>query len=99
MSDTSTSVKTPILTWLALLGLTLLTSLVGLLNLGSWTPVIALIVATCQACLIALFLMHALQGSKLVRVVAAGGILWFLILMVLTLTDYLTRGWLLPSGK
>jgi cytochrome c oxidase subunit 4 len=35
--------------------------------------------------------MHALYESALVRVILAGGVLWFLILMTLTMTDYLTR--------
>jgi cytochrome c oxidase subunit IV len=35
----------------------------------------------------------------LVRVVTAGGIVWFLIMATLTLTDYMTRGWLPFPGK
>lgn len=88
-----------LLSWLGLLALTLLTSLIGLLNLGGMTPVIALILAACQAFLIGGFLMHAKTDVALVRVVIAGGIIWFLILVTLTMTDYVTRGWLLPSGK
>lgn len=91
--------RSAIFAWLGLLGLTLLTSLLGLVNLGAATPIIAIVVAVAQASLIALFLMHALRGSPLVRVVAAGGVLWFLIMMLLTLTDYVTRGWLTYSGK
>ena len=85
--------------WLGLLGLTLLTSLIGSLNLGVMTPVIAVIIAACQAFLIGAFLMHGKEDIALVRVIIAGGIIWFLILVTLTMTDYITRGWLLPSGK
>jgi cytochrome c oxidase subunit IV len=88
-----------LLTWAGLLALTLITSLAGLVNLGAMTPAIAVVIAAIQACLIAAFLMHALRGPMLVRVVVAGGVIWFLILMTLTSVDYLTRGWLLPSGK
>lgn len=87
------------LAWAGLLALTLLTSLLGLLNLGVMTPVIALIIAAVQAFLIAAFLMHVKHDIPLVRVIVAGGIIWLLILTTLTMTDYITRGWLLPSGK
>jgi cytochrome c oxidase subunit 4 len=93
------SVRPILSAWLGLLALTLITSLVGLLNLGAMTPVIALIIAGIQAFLIGGFLMHANRDIPLVRVAIAVGIIWFLILMTLTLTDYVTRGWLLPSGK
>lgn len=99
MTEQHTSLTTILLTWLGLLGLTLLTSLLGLVNLGAMNPTVAIIIAAVQASLIALFLMHALKGPVLIRVIGAGGVIWFLIMMVLTLTDFITRGWLLPYGK
>ena len=93
------TIRPALFAWLGLLGLTVLTSLLGFVDLGAMTPVIALIIAVVQACLIVGFLMHAKNDIPLVRVVIAGGIIWFLILVTLTQTDYLTRGWLLPSGK
>jgi cytochrome c oxidase subunit 4 len=99
MKSVYDSYRPTLLAWIGLLVLTLLTSLLGLLNLGVMTPVIAVIIAALQAFLIAGFLMHAIGDFALVRVVIAGGIIWFLILVTLTMTDYVTRGWLLPSGK
>jgi cytochrome c oxidase subunit IV len=99
MRVAETSLRSVVLAWLGLLALTLTSSLIGLLNLGGMNIVIAVVIASMQAFLILGFLMHALHGQALVRVVIAGGIIWFLILMTLTSTDYLTRGWLLPSGK
>jgi cytochrome c oxidase subunit 4 len=93
------SLRSVLLTWGGLLALTLLTSLIALLNLGVMTPVIGLVIAAVQAALIAAFLMHAKEDFAMVRVIIAGGIIWFLILVTLTMTDYMTRGWLLPSGK
>lgn len=93
------SVRPVLLAWAGLLLLTLVTSLVGLLNLGVMTPVLAVVFAAMQAILIGGFLMHGKEDIALVRVVIAGGIIWFLILVTLTMTDYVTRGWLLPSGK
>lgn len=83
----------------SLLILTALSTLLALLNLGSFNLALAVAVAALQASLIAMFLMHALHGPALIRVVLACGIIWFLILETLTWTDYWTRGWLLPSGK
>lgn len=99
MTQQRLSLTTIMSTWLGLLGLTLLTSLLGLVNLGAMNPALGVIIAAIQASLIALFLMHALKGLALIRVIAAGGVIWFLIMMVLTLTDFITRGWLLPCGK
>ena len=99
MRSRTESARPIVFAWLGLLGLTLITSLLALVGLGSFSIVVAVFIAALQAFVIAGFLMHALHGYALVRVVVAGGIIWFLILMTLTSTDYLTRGWLLPSGK
>ncbi|MBV9308902.1 MAG: hypothetical protein JOZ45_22335 [Acidobacteriaceae bacterium] len=60
--------------------------------------VIAVTIATAKAILIAFFFMHALYESKVIRVILAGGIIWFLIMVSLTLGDYMTRGWVLNLG-
>jgi cytochrome c oxidase subunit IV len=99
MRTAAPTLRPILLAWLGLLALTLVTSLLGLLNLGAFNIVVSVFFAAVQAFLIAGLLMHALHGQALVRVVIAGGIIWFLILVTLTSTDYLTRGWLLPSGK
>ncbi len=93
------SLRPVLLAWVGLLALTLLTSLIALLNLGFMTPIISVVIAAIQAFVIGAFLMHAREDAALVRVIIAGGIIWFLILITLTMTDYVTRGWLLPSGK
>jgi hypothetical protein len=43
--------------------------------------------------------MHTLFDFKLVRVTIGVAVVWIGFLVSLTLGDYLTRGWLLPSGK
>jgi len=85
--------------WLGLLGLVLLNTLIAFLNLGPWNMIIAVGIATVMASIVAGFLMHALYDSKVVRIVLAGGVIWFLIFVSLTLTDYMTRGWLGVPGK
>jgi len=82
----------------ALLMLTLLTVGVAYLNLGALNTVIALIIATGKALLVVLFFMHVRYSSRLTWVVVSAGVFWLLVLLVFTLSDYVTRstlaGWL-----
>lgn len=99
MSRPSVTARTYLLTWAGLLGLTAATALVGLVDMGQFSIIIAVLIATFKAALIVAFFMHALYESKLVRVILAGGVVWFLIMFSLTLGDYITRGWLPVPGK
>jgi len=49
--------------------------------------------------LVALFFMHVLYSTKLTKVVVVGGLFWLALLIFLTLSDFLTRGWLPFPGK
>jgi len=91
--------RTYLLTWAGLLALTLLTSLLGLVDMGQFSVIVAVLIAAIKASLIAAFFMHALYESKLVWAILGGGLVWFLILFSLTLGDYITRGWLPVPGK
>lgn len=51
---------------LELIGLTLLTTLLGFLDLGSLNTAVAVLLAAVKACLIAAFFMHGLHESKTV---------------------------------
>jgi cytochrome c oxidase subunit IV len=84
---------------LALWGLLLLTSLIGLVNLGQFNIVIAVAIAVLMALLVAGFYMHALYEGKIVHIIFVGGVVWFLIMETLTLGDFMTRGWLPFPGK
>jgi cytochrome c oxidase subunit 4 len=43
--------------------------------------------------------MHVRHSSKLTKLVLLGGLMWLLILLLLTLTDFVTRGILGVPGK
>lgn len=88
--------RTYVFTWLALLGLTLLTAMIGFADLGQYNIAVSVAIAVMQVLLIAGFFMHALFEKTLVRVIIAGAIIWFLIFETITLGDYVTRGWV-PS--
>jgi len=64
-------------------------------DLGPWNVPIALAIAMTKAILIVLFFMHVRYGSPLVRLFAAGGFFWLLIMLTFILTDVQARllGW------
>jgi cytochrome c oxidase subunit IV len=82
----------------ALLVLTLLTIGVAYLDLGPLNVVLALGIAICKASLVMLFFMHLRYSSRLTWVIAGAGVLWLAYLLIFTLSDYFTRGWLPVSG-
>jgi cytochrome c oxidase subunit IV len=45
------------------------------------------------------FFLHGRYESKLIHVIIAAGVVWFLIMISNTLGDYITRGWLPVPGK
>ncbi len=83
----------------ALMALTTLTVWVSYYDLGDFSIAAALAIAVTKALLVILFFMHVRHSPPLTRVAVAGGFLWLVILLVLTLSDYFSRGWLpSPSG-
>jgi cytochrome c oxidase subunit 4 len=79
-----------------LMVLTAVTTAIAYIDLGPLNPVIALSIALFKATLVVLYFMHVRYGTRLVWVAAAAGFFWLHILLV-TLVDYLTRGWLAPA--
>jgi len=77
----------------SLLFLTALTTGVAYVNLGKWNTVAALAIACCKASLVILFFMHWRWSTRLVRTVILSAILWLLILIGLTTTDFFSRDW------
>ena len=76
-----------------LLFCTYLTVQIAFIDLGAWNTVAALTIAVFKAALVVLFFMHVKYSTKLTWAVVLGGIFWLGILLALTMTDYLTRGW------
>jgi cytochrome c oxidase subunit 4 len=93
------SVGTYVKVLLALLVATFLTSWVAGIDLGPFSVVVALGIATIKMTLVALFFMHIRHSTKLTKLVVVGGLLWLAILLLLTMTDFATRGILGVPGK
>ncbi|MGE5359030.1 MAG: cytochrome C oxidase subunit IV family protein [Bacteroidales bacterium] len=76
-----------------LLVFTALTTGVAFVDLGFFSPVVALTIAVVKASVVVLFFMHLKYSTRLTWVVAGAGIFWLGILFALSLSDYLTRTW------
>jgi cytochrome c oxidase subunit 4 len=89
---------TPKLTYYAifatLMVLTAITVGVAFINLGAFNFTVALSIAIVKATLVILFFMHLKYSSRLTKLTVGTGFFFLLVLFTLTLTDYLTRGWL-----
>jgi cytochrome c oxidase subunit 4 len=72
---------------------TALTVAVAFVDLGALNNILMLGIACTKALLVILFFMHVRWSSRLTWLVVASGFFWLLILFGITMTDYLTRGW------
>jgi cytochrome c oxidase subunit IV len=80
--------------WATLLILTFVTYEVAYLELGPFNSVVALVIATIKATLVALFFMHVWHaGEKLTKMVILGAVFFLLLLLGLTMADYISRPW------
>jgi cytochrome c oxidase subunit IV len=78
--------------FLALMGLTMLTVAVTYVDLGWMNLTVALAIAVTKAILVILFFMHMRWSPKLIKVTFGAGFFFFLIMIVITMSDYLSRG-------
>jgi cytochrome c oxidase subunit IV len=79
--------------YLILLVGTYLTWQVAFFDLGPLNTIVALVIALIKATLVVLCFMHVKYSSRLTWVVVMGSVFWLGILLALTFSDYLTRGW------
>ena len=80
--------------WAILMFLTGLTVFVSFIELHDWNIVLALLIATIKGTLVVLFFMHLFYSSKLTKVTVIAALFFLFLLLSLSMTDYLTRGWL-----
>ena len=77
--------------WLALLVLLALTTASAFLPLGTANLFISLGIAVAKALIVLLFFMELRASAALVRVFAAAGFFWLMIMIALTTADYTHR--------
>jgi cytochrome c oxidase subunit IV len=76
---------------------TYLTWQVAYFDLGPLNTIAALAIAVFKATLVVLFFMHVRYSSRLTWAVVLGALFWLGILLALTMSDYLSRGWIPQS--
>jgi cytochrome c oxidase subunit 4 len=76
-----------------LLCFTALTVFASYLELGLFNAVVALAIAVIKALLVILFFMHIRYSSKLTKLTVAAGFFTFIVLVTMTLSDYMSRAW------
>lgn len=77
-----------------LMVLTGITVAVAFINLGAFNFPVAITIAIVKATLVILFFMHVKYSSRLTKLIIASGFFFLLVMFVLTMTDYVSRGWL-----
>lgn len=94
MSEHITPIRVYVIIFLALIVLTAVTVWVAFHDYGVWNDLIAMGIAIVKATLVVLFFMQVYYSSRLSKLTVVGGLLWLLILIGITLSDYLSRGFL-----
>jgi len=92
-----TGPRTYALVLLVLLVLTAVTVTAAGINFGPYNTVIALIIASLKASLVALFFMN-LRHDKLSAVIFVSGLLFLAVFLIFTLFDINSRSAILPSN-
>ncbi len=83
--------KIYLLVFATLLLMTLVTVDVAFYNFGWLNIYLALVIATFKATIVVMYFMHVKFSPRLTWLFAIAGIFWMIILMVLMLSDYMTR--------
>jgi len=83
----------------ALLFLTALTILVSYVDLGPFNTPVAFTIAGVKATLVVLFFTHMKEAHGVLWLAALAGFFWLSILIVLSMSDFATRGYLPIPGK
>ncbi len=93
MSEHIVPAKTYVLVFIALLIGTALTTFIAFIDLGPFNGIIALTIAMIKALLVILFFMHIKYSSRMTRVTIVTAAFFLIILLTLSMTDYVTRPW------
>jgi len=76
-----------------LLLFTLITVLAAKVEMGVFNPIVALAIACFKAVIVILFFMHVKYQSRLIKMTVGAGFFTFLVLITMTLSDYISRAW------
>jgi cytochrome c oxidase subunit 4 len=85
--------KTYVSILVLLLVMTAVTTGAAFINMGVFSPIVALAIACFKAVMVILFFMHIRYSSKVMMLTVGAGFFTFLVLITMTLCDYISRSW------
>jgi cytochrome c oxidase subunit IV len=85
--------KTYVAVYITLLAATIATFGAAFIDLGELNPILAVGIACFKAVIVILFFMHVYFSSRLMKLTVAAGFFTFIVLIMMTLTDYISRSW------
>ena len=94
MSEHIVPIRIYLIVFAVLMGLTSVTIFVSYHDWGPLNNVVALTIAVTKATLVILYFMHVRYSPSITKLVAAGSFLWLIILLSMTMADYISRDWL-----
>ena len=92
-------VRVYVAVFLALMLLTAISVWASGQDFGPMNTAVALAIAITKATLVVLFFMHVKYGTRLVKTSVIAAVVWLGFLVVITMSDYASRGWLSPNPK
>ena len=99
MSGHIASTRLYYMVFAALIVGTVLTYLAALVDFGFFNNVVMLAIAVTKMLLVMLYFMGVRWNTRLTWVVAGSGFFFLLIMFTITMSDYLSRGWVPGSLK
>jgi len=99
MSETLVPLRIYYTVFAALLVLTGITVGVSLVDLGPLSTIVALAIAATKASLVILYFMHVRYSPRLIWIFVSGGFFWLALLITLTMSDIVSRGWVVIPGR
>jgi cytochrome c oxidase subunit 4 len=94
MSEYVVPIKVYVAVFVTLLVMTAATTAISSVDLGPWNTVVALGIALFKATLVVLFFMHVKYSRRLTQMVILVGLFWLAMLLLITFSDFASRGWL-----
>jgi cytochrome c oxidase subunit 4 len=94
MSAAQASLKTYFTVYALLIVGLAATVAIAFVHLGFWNLPAALAIAFFKATLVVLIFMHVKYSPRLTWIVVSAGLIWFAIMLALTIADYVSRSWI-----
>ncbi len=99
MSAQVLPVRSCVTVYFVLIALTAVTVGAAFLDLSFMNTPVALGIASVKALLIMMYFMELRHSPKLTWIIIGNGVFWLLVLIALTMSDEISRGWLGFPGK